>query len=217
MTDPSRKTKRKKAEAPAATALAFRPVTRETWRDFEALFQSPGAPKYCWCMAWRGTNEERKEWAALPERAPTRGAMSPANERRKAAMKRRVDAGTPVGLLAYDGGEPIGWVSVAPRPSYRPLGGRDEPPGDPHAVWSVVCFFIKRSRRGAGLSRALLAAAVNYAETNRAEIIEAYPVDPDSPSYRFMGFKPLYEGAGFSPVGRAGSRRTVMRKKLARA
>jgi GNAT superfamily N-acetyltransferase len=191
-------------------------VTRGTWRDFEALFQSPGAPKYCWCMAWRSTNQERKEWAALPGRAAKRGDLAPANKLRKAAMKRRVDAGTPVGLLAYDADEPIGWVSVAPRPTYRPLGGPGPPAGDPDAVWSVVCFFVKRSRRGAGVSRALLAAAIDYAKANRAKIVEAYPVDADSPSYRFMGFKPLYEGAGFSPVGRAGTRRTVMRKKLGR-
>jgi GNAT superfamily N-acetyltransferase len=217
MTKRSRKTGTDKpAKANAGPVLAFRPVTRATWRDFEALFQSPGAPKYCWCMAWRGSNEERKEWAGLPQRAPSRGAMSPANERRKAAMKRRVDAGTPIGLVAYDASEPIGWVSVAPRPTYRELGGPDEPADDPDAVWSVVCFFIRRSRRGAGLSRALLAAAIDYAKTNGAKIVEAYPVDPDSPSYRFMGFKPLYEGAGFAPVGRAGTRRTVMRRKLVR-
>ena len=34
--------------------------------------------------------------------------------------------------------------------------------------------------------------------------IEAYPVERTSPSYRFMGFIPMFESAGFREVGRAG-------------
>ncbi|WP_199728828.1 hypothetical protein [Corallococcus sp. CA053C] len=44
--------------------------------------------------------------------------------------------------------------------------------------------------------------------------MEAYPVDADSPSYRFMGFVPVFTSAGFEVVGRAGSRRHVMRLPL---
>jgi hypothetical protein len=42
-------------------------------------------------------------------------------------------------------------------------------------------------------------------------VIEAYPVDPDSPSYRFMGFVGVFAAAKFEEVGRAGRRRHVMR------
>jgi hypothetical protein len=45
-------------------------------------------------------------------------------------------------------------------------------------------------------------------------VVEAYPVDPDSPSYRFMGFADLFETAGFREVGRAGKRRHVVRLDL---
>nr|PZN92019.1 MAG: acetyltransferase [bacterium] len=44
--------------------------------------------------------------------------------------------------------------------------------------------------------------------------MEFHPVDPDSPSYRFMGFVRFFEAAGFREVGRAGSRRHVMRLDL---
>ena len=47
-----------------------------------------------------------------------------------------------------------------------------------------------------------------------ATVVEAYPVDPDSPSYRFMGFKTGFEEYGFVKVGQAGSRRHVMRLTL---
>ena len=42
----------------------------------------------------------------------------------------------------------------------------------------------------------------------------AYPVDHDSPSYRFMGFVPVFQQHHFVETGRAGSRRHVMRLKL---
>jgi hypothetical protein len=45
-------------------------------------------------------------------------------------------------------------------------------------------------------------------------ILEAYPVDPDSPSYRHMGFVPAFAAHGFEEIGMAGSRRHVMRLTL---
>ena len=47
-----------------------------------------------------------------------------------------------------------------------------------------------------------------------AKYIEAYPVEPDSPSYRFMGFIKTFEKAGFNFVKKVGTRRHVMTYKL---
>jgi GNAT superfamily N-acetyltransferase len=176
--------------------LVFREVNRSTWHDLVRLFESPGASRYCWCMAWR------------PMPAKDRSGPSTA---RRAAMKRLIDGDVPVGILAYRGGAPIGWCSIAPRETYRPLGGCD----DGERVWSIACFFIPRELRGQKLCEALLDAAIAHAEREGAQAIEAYPVDPDSPSYRFMGFVDLFRRHGFSEVGRAGSRRHVMRLSLA--
>jgi hypothetical protein len=60
----------------------------------------------------------------------------------------------------------------------------------------------------------MLDAAVTLAWRRGAKAVEGYPVDPDSPSYRFMGFVPLFRERGFVPAGRAGSRRHVMRRDL---
>lgn len=62
--------------------------------------------------------------------------------------------------------------------------------------------------------RRLIGAAVEHARTRGATVVEAYPVKPDSPSYRFMGFIPSFKTAGFREVGRAGTRRHVMRLLL---
>lgn len=176
--------------------LTVRPVTEETWPDLEALFESKGAPSYCWCMAWR----------PMPDR--TRAS----NADRKAALHQRVRDGTPIGLLGYIGGEPVAWCSVAPRETFRPL--KEGQSAEAAGVWSVVCFFIRREYRGRGLSRRMLQQAVTVAKENGAKVVEGYPVDPDSPSYRFMGFVSLFKACGFEPAGEAGTRRHVMRREL---
>jgi GNAT superfamily N-acetyltransferase len=184
------------AAAPSIERLTFHEVDRGRWRDLARLFDAPGGPKYCWCMSWR----------PLENRSRPGG-----NQRRRAALQRRVRAGVPVGILAYVEGVPIAWCSVAPRETFRPLGG---PEADGDAVWSVVCFFVPRRLRRRGLMRRLLAAAIESARRHGATVVEAYPVDPDSPSYRFMGYVPLFRSSGFAHVGRAGSRRRVMRLDL---
>jgi len=61
----------------------------------------------------------------------------------------------------------------------------------------------------------LIEAAVAHARKRGATVVEAYPVDPDSPSFRFMGLVSAFKAAGFREVGRAGTRRHVMRLKVA--
>ena len=147
--------------------LGFRAVTEATWKDFEALFESPGAPKYCWCMVWRTTPAEAKRTES---------------KSRKAMMKTRVRKGTPVGILAYAGGEPIGWCSVAPRDTYRAsmAGELTEDETRDMTVWSIACFFVVRAHRSTGVMKALLTAARKHAKAKGAKIVEGYPVDPKS-------------------------------------
>lgn len=180
-------------------ALDVREVTQERWPDLERLFEGRGGPKSCWCMIWRAT----------PEEARHRDKVS-----RKHALSRRVEAGTPVGLLGYVDDEPVAWCSVAPRETYRRLGGPEAREGE--CIWSIVCFYVRAAHRRRGVTRRLLDAAVAHAHASGATAVEAYPVDPDSPSYRFMGFVGSFEAAGFTELGRAGKRRHVMRLELTR-
>jgi GNAT superfamily N-acetyltransferase len=179
--------------------LAFREVDHSNWDDFEQLFAARGGPKSCWCMVWRATTAEAK----------TTDGKS-----RKAAIHSRVRDGVPIGLLGYLAAEPVAWCSIAPRTTYRPLGGPDDFGDASNAVWSLACFFIRRDLRGQGVGDQMLAAAVAHARRKGGKVLEAYPVDPDSPSYRFMGFIGLFERAGFKAISRAGSRRHVMRLSL---
>jgi predicted GNAT family acetyltransferase len=179
-------------------ALTFRAVTPETWPDFEAFFEEPGAPKHCWCMVWRRTSAEAKLQAGAD---------------RKRMMKERVGDGMPVGLLASSGGRTVGWVSIAPRETHRALGGLPAKEGE--RIWSLTCFYVPRRLRGQALVRALIAGAVGHARKAGGTVVEAYPVDADSPSFRYMGFVTTFRSAGFHEVGRTGLRRHVMRLRLA--
>ncbi len=201
--------------AGSAAGLVFRAVDRTTWPDFARLFDGPGGPKNCWCMVFRATPEEQK--AAL---SAGRGMASSGKERagtsffREAAMRQRVEDRVPVGLLGYAGGEPVAWCSIAPRETYRRLGGRADPDEPEGSIWSIACFFIRRDFRGRGLTRTLIEAAVAHAGKHGARTVEAYPVAPDASSYRFMGYVPTFSAAGFTQTGRAGTRRTVMRRRV---
>lgn len=170
----------------------FREVDETRWQDLVRLFEARGGPSYCWCMAWRGAGKKTVD--------------------KKAALKGFVVAKVPIGILGYADGEPVAWCSLAPRETYRPLGGPDSNGDD--VVWSIACFYVARPFRRLGWTRHLIEAASNHAKRHGASIIEAYPVDEDSPSYRFMGFKPVFESNGFEEVGRAGKRRHVMRRRI---
>jgi GNAT superfamily N-acetyltransferase len=177
----------------------FREVDQDHWYDLSLLFDARGGPKNCYCMVWRATRAE---------------ARRPDSKSRKAALRSRVTRGVPVGILGYHRDMPVAWCSIAPRSTYRVLGGPHDFTEKPDAVWSLTCFFIKRAYRGQKLTDQLLRAAIAYATVAGAKIVEAYPVDPESPSYRFMGFVSTFEKAGFKKVADTGIRRHVMRLQL---
>jgi GNAT superfamily N-acetyltransferase len=169
--------------------VEVRPVTAEAFPDFVRLFEGKGAPHYCFCTARRF--REYPEWDKA---------------QKKAAMERLVEAGTPIGLLAYDGGEPVGWCSVAPRESYPRLERSTAmPKADDRPTWTVVCFFVRRDHRGQDVAKALAKAAVAYARKGGAEVVEGWPWDTAGVSSTHRGHSKVFAAAGFTRDG-AGDR-----------
>lgn len=179
-------------QKPDLTGIRFVEVTQQTRGRLEDLFEQPGAPKYCWCMAWRHSSREHIE-----------------NDEKKRMIMALIDAGTPVGIVAELDGKAVGWCSVAPRETYRKLSKQQD--DSETGIWSIVCFYVPRALRGGGLASALLDAAIDHAFGKGARVIEAYPVDEAAPSYRFMGFRDMFVARGFHEIGTAGTRRHVMR------
>jgi ribosomal protein S18 acetylase RimI-like enzyme len=136
----------------------------------------------------------------------------------RADLKALVDAGKSPGLIAYHGGVPVGWVSVAPRGEFAKL--KRSPvmkPVDDKPVWSIICFVVPSAHRGRGVARALLRGAIAHARKHGATLIEAYPVDKpgrSSDNAMWFGAKSMYERAGFREVARRKPARPVVRLKV---
>ena len=86
------------------------------------------------------------------------------------------------GLIAYIGGEPVGWCAVEPRTAYVnlvhsrvPWSGRREDKND-DAVWAVTCFIVRTGYRRRGGTYALTKAAASYAQQHGARALEGYPM-----------------------------------------
>jgi hypothetical protein len=69
----------------------------------------------------------------------------------------------PIGLLGYSEGEPVAWCSIAPRPTYRDLGGPNDAVERPEQVWSLMLFHSSRVAR-TGTDETIIEAAVQRAE-----------------------------------------------------
>jgi ribosomal protein S18 acetylase RimI-like enzyme len=181
-------------------AFETHPVTKERWPDLIELFDRP-VVRTCFCMFYRKT-----------------GAATGVGRENRKAMKALVDRGIVPGLIGYEDGVPVAWVSVGPREDYAKL--RRSPvmkPVDDRPVWSIVCFFVDRGARGRGLSERMLRAAVTHARSCGARIVEAFPVDRDArsdPDLMFFGAKSMYDRAGFQEVARRKPTRPVVRKPL---
>jgi GNAT superfamily N-acetyltransferase len=186
----------------ATSDFEFHPLTSDRWPDLVKLFEYHGNPGYCWCMMWRATSAKYKQLDAAG---------------RQRALHALVKAHIPIGILAYHAEEPIGWCSIAPRETYARLEKSTMLKRiDDRPVWSVVCFFVRRDRRGQGLASKLLQAAVEYAASQGAHLVEGYPVEPEQ-SYQFMGSPSIFKVAGFHEVARAENDRSIMRKVMRKA
>jgi GNAT superfamily N-acetyltransferase len=180
--------------------LEVHPVTIDRLPDLERFSTAHGKFRYCSCMRWR---------------LRSRDYQSSTKAARVDALAQCVREGQPIGVLAYEQDEPVGWCSIAPRSVYAGLERyRKLPPLDDSPVWSVVCFFVDSRFRRQGLTLRLLRAALDYARSQGAEIVEGYPVEPGSGSYTYMGSPGTFERAGFRDVTPPGQARRVMRKEL---
>ena len=173
-------------------ALRFEPLTPDRIADLATLFDAGGDPKWCWCAYYRFRGRDWTNSTAASNRHELE----------------RLAAHEPApGLVAYDGEEVVGWVSLGPREDYERLAfSKVLARVDATPVWSIVCFVVGRQRRGHGIAEALLAAAVEHARSHGATMVEAYPVDtaghrlPSSNVYH--GTLSMFERAGFEVVER---------------
>ena len=205
------------------TDLTIRPLTAEQWPALEDLFGKAGASNGCWCMYWRigpryrsRPRADNKEDLARLAAAGSAGAAGAGGA--PGAGGAAGPAGTAPGLLAFDGDVAVGWCELAPRADLGWLARtRYLQPPDDLPVWSVPCFYVRRTHRGRGVTDALIAAAISAASAAGALALEAYPVDIAVPGHTrnlFPGIASTFARHGFGVVARHKPDRPVMRRPL---
>lgn len=188
-------------------AIDVRPAS--VFEDVRTLVgpKSPDAD-VCWCLSYRVPSALNREL-----RGPARGEYV-------AGLCREEP---PPGVLAYDGGEPVGWAAVAPRANTSFARNRRIPHVDDLPVWSLWCIRVRPGHRKQGISHALIAGAVEFARAHGAPAVEAYPLDNGDArvdlTMAYPGLRRNFERAGFAHAAGtssvlSGHPRVLMRRDL---
>ena len=178
--------------------LEIRPLTAARVDDVKTVTRGTWGSA-CWDLFPRYTAAEKRELGI------TGGGPGTAEAKRRAVLaklaRRRKNS---AGLVAYRGGEPIGFVSLGPRYDFaRIRNSKATPPVDEVAAWVIPCITVRRGHRGQGVAVAMIRAAVDYAGERGAPAVEAYPradgkrVHDD---FAFFGTKAMFAKAGFRQV-----------------
>jgi GNAT superfamily N-acetyltransferase len=170
---------------PSGMAIEIRPAN--CFEDVKTMV-GPKRPdaNVCWCLSYRIPSKENRELVG-----PARGER----------VRQLIDEG-PIGVLAYENDEVIGWAAVAPRTDTTFARNRKIPHVDDLDVWAVWCIRVRPGHRKQGISHQLLAGAVDFARDNGAPAIEGYPVDNRGKkvdlTMAYVGTRRLFEQAGFT-------------------
>ncbi|MFC7500985.1 GNAT family N-acetyltransferase [Nocardioides sp. CPCC 206347] len=147
----------------------------------------------CWCLSYRIPSKVNNELKG-PERGEFVAGLL---------------ADGPLGVMAYDGDEPVGWAAVAPRADTTFATNRRIPHVDDLPVWSLWCIRVRPGHRGRGISHALIAGAIDYARDGGAPALEAYPLDNGQAkvdqTMAYAGLRANFEAAGFREVATTSS------------
>jgi GNAT superfamily N-acetyltransferase len=185
--------------------LTIGPLIPATWPALEDLFGKAGASNGCWCMYWR----IGPRYHGRPR------------EHNKHDLQRLAASELPPGLLAFDGNIAVGWCELAPRAELGWLArARHLQPVDDLPVWSIPCFYVRRTHRRQGVMGALIDAALPVAASAGAPALEAYPVDTAAAAHTrnlFPGVASAFAERGFEVVARRTPDRPVMRRDLSAA
>ena len=108
-------------------------LTPVNFQDFVDLMNTNPSSAGCMCTWWMIAVGNKAVFQAVLEQSPLG-----------------------MGILAYDSGEPVGWLACGPRQRYAramktpTFQGRD--PLEDGSVWLAPCFFVKTGRQHTGVT-----------------------------------------------------------------
>ena len=177
--------------------LTIRPLTAARVDDVKTVTRGTWGAT-CWDLHPRYTAAQQRELGL------SLGGPGTEAKRRAVLAKLARRRKNSAGLVAYEGTEPIGFVSLGPRYDFALVEkSRATPPVDDVAVWVIPCITVRRGHRGQGVAVAMIRAAVEYAGKHGAPAVEAHPradgkrVHDD---FAFVGTQAMFRKAGFRKV-----------------
>ncbi|WP_374312549.1 GNAT family N-acetyltransferase [Microbacterium sp.] len=192
--------------------LRIVPANEASWNDLQAILT--GTAGRCQCQRQRLGD---RDWWHLPP--SERGAIL--REETHCGDPRATDT---IGIVAFDGDEPVAWCAVDRRSVFGrlrgspvPWAGRDEDKTD-DTVWAIACMIVRKGHRGRGLTYPLVAAAVEHARARGAAAVEGYPLLTGGSQVIWdelnVGAVGPFTAAGFREITHPTKRRVVMRIDL---
>ena len=184
-------------------------ATTARWDDVQRALTGGGDGASCQCL-WPMLSNKDWQQTTTPQRTEM--------------LREEIAEGPPPGLIAYVDGEAAGWIRIGPRtrqariPRTRMIAAASDEPFDDDSVWAVTCFVVRREHRGSGLNLELLRAAVDFADTAGARVVEGYPVDTRGEKKRtndlFHGTLGTFLAAGFTERAEMKPGRTLVAREL---
>lgn len=188
-----------------------RELSKETWPDFEQLFQTRPAPGAhpCWCMYNHLSGRENDR---------SSGSRASRIERNRRQKKALVERGFSHGIIVYAQGQPVGWCQFGqsrelPRIEnnrrYRKIAG-----GDRTRLWRITCFVVHHRYRRCGVARTALKAALAAIRSHGGGLVEAYPVRRWDAYTTYRGTASMFESEGFRRIAPLGESNVLMRRMV---
>lgn len=193
---------------PQIGQVEVRDVTPDLVPEYQDFFDHHAFRDYpawqsCYCMETHRTQGD-DEWT---ERT--------ADDNRR-DMTESIKRGQVTGLLAFEGGKPVGWCNYGETTRLSGLLRRfGLAAADHEGVGSVACFVIAAPYRGHGIATRLLEVAVERLRARGLRAVEAYPARADDSAHsNYRGPLSMFLRAGFEPYGEI-ERHLIVRKTLA--
>jgi len=186
--------------------LSAKPLSPQTWPDFEALFGAyHGVRGGCWCTFYlcgssqfdRMSREERKEYHRdLVMRGEADGMII-------------CDAETPVAWCQFGRPEALKRYSRSKAYQRMEIAEADKP------QWRISCLFTDKHCRGQGIAGFALQAALGEIAARGGGVTEAFPFDiPGAGHNQHTGSVDMYRREGFEIVAPFGKNAWMMRKNI---
>ncbi len=177
--------------------LVLQTLSIENFADFEKLTVG-GKHGGCYCAFWHQKFNSIEEWQQREREAP---------EKNRECIRQRIESGFHVGVLAYESGKLVGWISVGPVIEVYWAWRRVAVLADKSRTTAcITCIALSPEFRGKGYQKAILKELCNYGRKLDWKAIEGYPFDCEAveklgTDVHWPGLTKGFCDAGFTRAG----------------